>query len=223
MTRSPKTMIYYNIHTHHVPATPDVVAIVNTLIGVDSVPDAVSDPLPLFRSVGIHPCYIYNVEEQLAELRRQAVQPRVVAIGETGLDKRAATPLTQQMELFRASADLSEKHNLPLIIHCVKAWDELIALRRTLRPRRTWIIHGFRGKAAVAQMFLQHGFYLSYGEKYQPESLWTTPVERLLLETDESTVPIETLYEQAATLRHIPLNELTETIGQNIRHLFFTR
>lgn len=152
-----------------------------------------------------------------------AHHPQVIAIGEAGLDKLTDAPLSVQLAAFEYQARLAMETGKPLIIHLVKATDELLKVKKELRPQNPWIIHGFRGKAAVAQMFLQHGFYLSYGEKYQPESLCTTSVERLLLETDESIVPIETLYEQAATLRHIPLNELTETIGQNIRHLFFTR
>ena len=220
MIRFLKAMIYYDIHTHHVPTAPDVVAIVNTLIGVDSVPDAVSDPLPLFRSVGIHPCYIYNVEEQLAELRRQAVQPRVVAIGETGLDKRAATPLTQQMELFRASADLSEKHNLPLIIHCVKAWDELIALRRTLRPRRTWIIHGFRGGAEQACQLLRQGFLLSFGEHFHPDAVRAAYPDHLFAETDEHGADIRTVYARLADALRLPLSALIAQLACNVHTHF---
>lgn len=221
MTRSPKTMIYYDIHTHHVLATPDVVAIVNTLIGVDSVPDAVSDPLPLFRSVGIHPCYIdNNVEEQLEELRRQAAQPRVVAIGETGLDKRAATPLTQQMELFRVSADLSEKHSLPLIIHCVRAWDELIALRCALRPRQTWIIHGFRGGAEQARQLLRQGFLLSFGEHFHPDAVRAAYPDHLFAETDERGTDIRTVYAHLADTLRLPLSALIAQLACNVHTHF---
>ena len=220
MTRSPKTMIYYDIHTHHVPAAPDVIAIVNTLIGVDSVPNALPDPLPLFRSVGIHPCYIYNVEEQLAELRRQAVQLRVVAIGETGLDKRAATPLAQQMELFRASADLSEKHSLPLIIHCVRAWDELIALRRALRPRQTWIIHGFRGGAEQARQLLRQGFLLSFGEHFHPDAVRAAYPDHFFAETDEHGADIHIVYARLADTLRLPLSALIAQLACNVHTHF---
>ena len=213
-------MIYYDIHTHHVPAAPDVIAIVNTLIGVDSVPNALPDPLPLFRSVGIHPCYIYNVEEQLAELRRQAVQPRVVAIGEAGLDKRVVTTLSQQMELFRASADLSEKHHLPLIIHCVKAWDELIALRRTLRPRQTWIIHGFRGGAEQARQLLRQGFLLSFGEHFHPDAVRAAYPDHLLAETDERGFDIRTVYARLADALQLPLPTLTAQLSRTVHAHF---
>ena len=74
-------MVYYDIHTHHLPVHPEDAAIVNSLVPTFDVETG------LFRSVGIHPWYIYNVEEQLAELKRQVSFPDVVAIGETGLDK----------------------------------------------------------------------------------------------------------------------------------------
>ena len=76
-------MVYYDIHTHHLPVHPEDAAIVNSLVPTFDVETG------LFRSVGIHPWYIYNVEEQLAELKRQVSFPDVVAIGETGLDKGA--------------------------------------------------------------------------------------------------------------------------------------
>lgn len=214
-------MIYpIDIHTHHRPDHPGT-AIINCF------PEAFN-PLPQeYYSVGIHPWRTGNsfreTDEQAQLLAEVAHHPQVIAIGETGLDKLTDTPLSVQRAAFEYQARLAMETGKPLIIHLVKAADELLRVKKELRPQNPWIIHGFRGKVAVAQMFLLHGFYLSYGEKYQAESLRITPVERLLLETDESNVPIETLYEQAATLRHIPLNELTETIGQNIRHLFFTR
>ena len=71
-------MVYYDIHTHHLPVHPEDVAIVNSLVPTFDVETG------LFRSVGIHPWYIYNVEEQLAELKRQVSFPDVVDIGETG-------------------------------------------------------------------------------------------------------------------------------------------
>ncbi len=121
-------MVYYDIHTHHLPVHPEDAAIVNSLVPTFDVGTG------LFRSVGIHPWYIYNVKEQLAELKRQVSFLDVVAIGETGLDKGAEAPLDCQREIFRASASLAENAGIFLIIHCVKAWDELIASKKELKP-----------------------------------------------------------------------------------------
>ena len=99
--------------------------------------------------------------------------------------------------------------------------DELLKLKRQIKPANPWIIHGFRGKAALAEEYLRHGFYLSFGEKYQEEALRITPSGRLFLEIDESDVPIADVYSRAAQARCVSLAELTEALQENIAKVFF--
>lgn len=146
--------------------------------------------------------------------------PQVLAVGEAGLDKLADTPLNVQMEIFRYQARLAEEINKPLIIHLVKAVDELLKLKSEIHPVNPWIIHGFRGKATLAEEYIRHGFYLSFGEKYQEEALRTVPPERLFLETDESTLPVDTLYERVAEVRRVSVEELLNTLRKNIDETF---
>ena len=129
-------MVYYDIHTHHLPVYPEDVAIVNCLVpalDAGSHPGQVisrlekadtagclCDPASsagtgLFHSVGIHPWYIYDVEEQLTDLKRQAMLPGVVAIGETGLDKLVEASLECQQEIFKVSAAFAENLGIFLI------------------------------------------------------------------------------------------------------------
>lgn len=115
--------------------------------------------------------------------------PQVLAVGEVGLDKLADAPMDLQVEVFRRQACLAEEVGKPLVIHLVKAVDELLKVKRDLRPSNPWIIHGFRGKAALAEEYLKHGFYLSFGEKYQEAALCRVPADRLFIETDESEFP----------------------------------
>ena len=143
-----------------------------------------------------------------------AGHPQVLAIGEAGLDKLADAPMAVQMEL---SVELDK----PLVIHLVKAMSELLKLKQQIKPANPWIIHGFRGKAALAEECLRHGFYLSFGEKYQEEALRVTPADRLFLETDESSIPVADLYSRAAEVRRVSLAELTEAIRENIAKVFF--
>ena len=83
-------------------------------------------------SAGIHPWYIpAHPEETLKELERLAASPSCKSIGEAGLDKYASTPLPLQRELFIRQAELAVSRQLPVIIHCVKAWDELLAIKKT--------------------------------------------------------------------------------------------
>lgn len=147
------------------------------------------DPMPqgYLYSVGIHPWHTADATPQQWQLLEQlASRPDVVAIGETGLDKLSSVPFATQLDAFRRHIALSERTGKPLIIHNVRANQELIALRSSLRPSRPWIIHGFRGKPQLARMFLDHGFYLSLGPTHNPDTLAIIPPDRLLHETDQS-------------------------------------
>lgn len=213
-----------DIHTHRLPEVAGK-AIVNCY------PETFTPQEDGWYSVGIHPWYIDTAEEDNRSVilsraknllpKETASHPRVLAIGEAGLDKLAKASLSLQTEIFEYQARLSMEVDKPLIIHLVKAADELLKLKQTLRPVNPWIIHGFRGKAALAQEFLRHGFYLSFGEKYQEEALRIVPSERLFIETDESTMLVEELYERAAHVRGVTRNEVCEKIQQNIRKVFF--
>ena len=108
-------------------------------------------------------------------------------MGEVGLDKAQGTPLDIQQKELLKWIEISENRELPLILHIVRAFPEIIALKKQLSPKQPWIIHGFRGKPQLASELLRHGFYLSIGEKYNPEAVAVIPRDRLLLESDEGT------------------------------------
>ena len=205
-----------DIHTHQLPQVPGE-AIVNCY------PETFSPQEGGWYSVGIHPWYIDAPDDKKNCLEALVRHPQVLAVGEAGLDKLADAPMDLQIEVFEFQARLAEEVEKPLVIHLVKATDELLKLRRTLRPAMPWVIHGFRGKAALAEDYLRHGFYLSFGEKYQAEALLTTPADRLFIETDESTVPIKELYARAAALRGMSPEEMREIVSGNISKVFFKR
>lgn len=205
-----------DIHTHQLPQVPGE-AIVNCY------PETFSPQEGGWYSVGIHPWYIAAPDDKKNCLEALVRHPQVLAVGEAGLDKLADAPMDLQIEVFEFQARLAEEVEKPLVIHLVKATDELLKLRRTLRPAMPWVIHGFRGKAALAEDYLRHGFYLSFGEKYQAEALLTTPADRLFIETDESTVPIKELYARAAALRGMSPEEMREIVSGNISKVFFKR
>ncbi len=160
-------------------------------------------------SVGIHP---WNASCATAtdfrEVMAMAASPRVVAIGETGLDTvhqgyewidlpgggkeivQCIPSLERQMEVLDFHIRLSERLRKPLLLHIVKRYPEIIRLRNKLKPSQPWIIHGFRGKPGLAQDLLKFGFMLSYGERFNPLSVAVTPPGRMLVETDESHMPV---------------------------------
>ena len=193
-----------DIHTHRLPRIPGT-AIVNCY------PDVFAPKEGEWYSVGIHPWYVpaaitSNVRCEMNVLSSLIGHPQVLAIGEAGLDKLADAPTAVQIEVFEYQAQLSVELGKPLVIHLVKAVEELLKLKQRLQPANPWIIHGFRGKPALAQ-----------------ESLRTVPAGRLLLETDESGVPIMELYRRASEVRGIPLDRFMEDMQENIDKVFFKR
>lgn len=172
-------------------------------------------------TVGIHPWKVKDATaEEWKRLEEIIAHPQVLAIGEIGLDKCINTPLLFQQEAFARQALLAEQVCKPLIIHLVKAQDELLALRKTLRPSQSWIIHGFRGKKQQAKQLLQHGLYLSFGEHYQEDVFRQTPLDRLFLETDESQSSLFDLYQRAANLRGLSIEQLVNAVNTNFKQLF---
>ena len=206
-----------DIHTHHLSEDPS-----NAVLNCDIT----NQPIPnnaFYISVSIHPWQLTydNSQLQLEWLLTTLTDKRVIAIGEVGLDKLCTTPFDLQNNIFCNIIDIASQYNLPLIIHAVKTTNELIMLKKQIQPKNAWIIHGFRGKKELAKSLIEQGFYLSFGERYNPQSLQSTPVDRLLFETDESTININYLYEQAAILRGVTINQLKRTTQETMNKIFF--
>lgn len=166
----PRPMSIVDIHTHR-----------PRLLSIIDIDPAETRPAPLRPglrySVGIHPWSIpHATAGAWATTCLLALDRRVLAIGETGLDRvRGEASLDLQILWLRRHAALAESVGKPLILHIVRCFPEIIALRNELQPRQPWIIHGFRGKPQLASELLRHGFRLSFGRKFNPESLAMTP------------------------------------------------
>ena len=155
-------------------------------------------PSNVYFSIGIHPWKADSPEAQqlldesgafthtAVELFRSLLQhPRVVLMGEIGLDKLCDAPFDKQLLLFEQQLLLAADLRKPVILHVVKAMDEVLALHRRFSSQiPAWIIHGFRGNAQQAQQYLRHGFHLSFGPRHHPAALQATPPHRRFFETD---------------------------------------
>lgn len=185
-------------------------------------------PLPnnaVYLSIGIHPWYLTEDSFPLQKkwITDMLADKRIIALGESGMDKQCNTPFDLQLKAFLFMITLSEEKSLPIFIHCVKAFNEIIALKKSLKPKQTWIIHGFRGKKELAESLIKNGFILSFGEKYNQETLQTVPQKSFLLETDNNTVNISSLYKKAAETRGISNHTLVKEIKETADKLFFNR
>lgn len=169
-------------------------------------------------SLGVHPWYIPADPSHILDvLAQRATFPGVVALGETGLDAKCATPMWLQIKCFSRHIELSQQFDKPLIIHCVKTSSEIAQMRCNTGASQPWIIHGFRGKPSVLKILLDAGCHISYGEHFNAESLALTPPERLLAETDESQLDIHQIISRLSESRGV---DLMPIINENMSNLF---
>ncbi len=178
-----------------------------------------------FYSLGIHPWTldVANAALLLERLRQLLDKHSFVAIGEVGIDKMAAAPISLQIEMFEEQVLLSEQYQLPLVIHGVKAMGEILAVKKRLAPEQPWIWHGFRGKPQQAEQLMDKGFYLSFGAYYAEETVCMMPTDRMFLETDDRPISIEEVLHQIAATRGEEEETLQVVIRENIQNVFFKR
>lgn len=152
-------------------------------------------------ALGVHPWYVGGqTPAVLTRLQqRLAERPRgLVAVGECGLDLRSHVPQEGQLEMFEAQIELAKEHELPLIVHSVRANDTVAKILRRLRPASGGVIHAFSGSLQQAEAFWQLGFRLGIGgvisferANKTREAVRDMPLEALLLETDAPDMPLQ--------------------------------
>ena len=188
-----------DIHTHN-PFQENVLAIKNLSISELDELDQ-SNSFKYF-SIGIHPWEVRETNPNaLDKIEYLAANDAVKAIGECGLDKNSKAGLKEQCYYLERQIQISEIHQKPLILHCVAYFNEIISLRKRIKPTQDWIIHGYRGKQQLAKQLIDNGFALSFGEKHNSQSVEITPIDRLCIETDTSTTDIMALYKEIATIK----------------------
>ena len=202
-----------NIHTHH--ARNSQYEIIQ------------SDTLELDRpfSFGLlhHPYpEAFKTVETIDQIYRHK---NCLAVGEIGLDKNLTIDLDIQIQTFKKQLFASEKHKLPVILHCVKSWNEILQIKQVTNPSQTWIFHGFR-KTNLLTSVLECGVHISIGtaviwdEKLQ-EQVKKIPLNRLFLETDNDTnYTIENVYQKIALIKNISLQALKDQVYTNTKNTF---
>lgn len=150
----------------------------------------------------------------------------VQAVGETGLDFVHGADRETQLAAFRAQLALARERRLPVVLHCVRAFEPVMRELDACRPRAA-IFHGFIGSPEQARRAVGKGYYLSFGLRAfaSPktlESLRETPLSQLFLETDDSDVPIEEIYARAAKVKGVTPEELQRATLENYGRIFTT-
>lgn len=174
-----------------------------------------------------YPCcgYSYGIHPWSVRQGGLTLPPEVAAIGETGLDRAHPETYDLQMEVFEQHILLAETHRKPLIIHNVRATADILRLHKKHQPTQPWILHGFNGNTQEINQLTERGIYLSVGDSiFYPnrkitQSITSIPLEYLFLETDTSARTIQDIYEKAAELLNIPLQQLKQQIFTNFARL----
>ena len=213
-------MKFFNLHTHKFTNNSDVLELVN------QYPWEFDATIAKY-SIGIHPWYIdeNRLESDLKSIDEKLQLKECLALGECGLDKRIEVPMQLQIEVFEKQIALAEKHQKPLVLHLVAAFQELIEIKNRLQISVPIIIHGFSKNEQVANELIKNGFYLSFG-KYllrnpDLESVFKSiPNDKFFLETDTIEERLEDVYQLAAKYKNIDVNQLTELITNNYNTVF---
>ena len=206
---------FLDIHTHEDPQIPGTVSI-QSLSLTNDILLAMPKSKPI--SIGLHPWYakFENLDLQIKYLTVLAAQENVKLIGECGLDKLRGDSLPNQLIILIRQIELAEKLNKPLIFHCVKAFDELIALKKELKIKVPMIIHGFNKNEELGLQLINQGFWLSFGIAVLNENSsllnLIQKTDHFFLETDDSDSSIEEIYHAVAEVKKCTINELKARI-----------
>ena len=211
---------FINLHTHKFSNLSDVIEVVN------QYPWEFDASIPNY-SIGIHPWYIdeNRLESDLEIIKEKLQLSECLALGECGLDKRIEIPLELQISIFKKQLEIVKQTNKPIVLHCVAAYDEVITIKREMKIENPMIIHGFSKNEQVAKSLLNNGFYLSFG-KYllrnpDLEKVFTfAPENQILLETDTIEESIYEVYEKAASIKGISVEEMKTIVFTNFSRIF---
>lgn len=211
---------FINLHTHKFSNLSDVIEVVN------QYPWEFDASIPNY-SIGIHPWFIdrNRLESDLETIKQKLQLSECLALGECGLDKRIEIPLELQFSVFKKQLEIVKQTNKPIVLHCVAAYDEVIAIKKEMKIENPMIIHGFSKNEQVAKSLLNNGFYLSFG-KYllrnpDLEKVFTfAPENQILLETDTIEESIYEVYEKAASIKGISVEEMKTIVFTNFSRIF---
>lgn len=215
---------FIDVHTHPLHSETETVIVQNIFPGEGFAAFSGRN----FYSVGLHPWHIKTPEEnnELLKMVEEALDfDHVIFVGEAGLDKRCNTDFEEQFRVFKAQAYIAEEYQKPLIIHCVKAYNEVFKLYKEINPSVTWIFHGYNGSRELTKQMAGEKILFSFGETlFLPgtkaiDSFRELPLNKIFLETDEYDGEVEHMYRQGAKLKGIDEEDLKRAVWENFNRI----
>ena len=200
-----------------------------------------------YASVGIHPENADDsakIEYTVKELEKMLSHPKVVAIGEIGLDYywEDYPPREVQKKYFEAQIELAMKHGYPVVVHDREAHGDCLEIARKYKGVKG-VFHSFSGSAEMAKELVSLGWYISFSgvvtfknARKTVEAAEVVPLDRILTETDapyltphpfrgtrNSSAYVSYIVEKLAEIKGISADEMAQTVAQNARKLFFAK
>jgi TatD DNase family protein len=183
---------------------------------------------PKFFSCGLHPRYINrdDYREKLEEVEHAAAAKSCLAIGECGLDKLSSVDLDLQQEVFNAHIRIANSLGKPMIVHCVKSFNELINCLNLGNNEMPVVIHGFNNNENIASVLADHGCYFSFGkallgyDSNASRAIRNVGRRRFFLETDDADISIKYIYRKASQLLGIEEEIIAAQLQSNFEQVF---
>jgi TatD DNase family protein len=216
------TINFIDIHTHRTSYANDTLCL-QSVFATDLM-DVQSE----FFSAGIHPWQVqddYKAQWKTAEQLFDKKMPP--AVGEIGLDKiKNAERFANQKALFVEQMKYAQKHHRPVVIHCVKAFSELLHLLKTYRFTVPIILHAFNANKQTVEQLAKYPVYFSFGSALlYPDSKACSvfnklPPEQIFFETDEADFPVSDIYKRAEKLSAKNSDFWKSVVKHNFRKVF---
>lgn len=215
---------YIDIHVHDGHPRKDIFMVECLMVHEERLPENIQG---MAYTYGIHPWFLNenNHAHQIDSVAKIIGQHDIIALGEAGFDRLRGPSLELQRKVFERQVLIAEEHKKPVIIHCVRAWDEILAAYKKLKPHMNWMIHGFRGNLQLAKQLLSKGMYISvwfdFAVRRESAGLFRNlPGNRIFLETDGADIDIKDIYKKVAEDKGIAIDELKAEIYRNFNSFF---
>lgn len=206
---------YIDFHNHSIWHQPDVIEVVSI--------HGNQQKNKKYYTIGYHPWWTDQplTKDQMELIENAYVQdPFCLGIGEFGLDKLKGADLDIQSVIMEQHLSIAAKHQAPVVIHCVRAFDKALRIRSKYNMI-PWVVHGFVRNKILARQVLDAGIHLSLAPHNQmtpvfEELLRYVPLDMIFIETDsEFQVNIQERYRIFAALRQKPIEEIKEILFNN--------
>lgn len=211
--------VYFDVHTHKRPNDDQsVICFYNYIIGQKFLPSSIY-------TAGVHPCYISSKDlMQFNHLEKIITDINLIAIGECGLDKICNNNWDLQIEVFSKQIQMANQIQKTLIIHCVRAFDEIVNVLKKENNTVPVVFHGINKNPNLLNSLINRGYIISLGDFIlrgrHDDFIRKVDLEKILLETDNSSTCIKDIYAYFCQIRNITLEQLKEQIAQNVEDVF---